>query len=420
MADPIRAGALRQGSPFPAQPDPPLVDQPVDRGVNGGHHRAPPGRVGRIGGERTRHLARAERRAGSPHGEERQCHVARAVAHGTRRRRRDDRRVVIGSGFGGGCQSGGGAARGWLLPSPIAPGRWRSSPVKSACAAASAEAPPRIALIMSRQRRASSKSSAAAAASILQVRLSIVSDIGRQRTTAPSRRALAAVPILAYDPSQQGEARMLTVHHLGKSQSERIVWLCEELGIAYDLKRYDRDSRTMLAPPDYKALHPIGAAPVITDGDVVLAESAAIVEYIIARHGGGRLAVSPDQPGYPDYLYWFHFVNGSLQPALGRGMILRFAGVAPDHPTTTAFEGRRHLALETLAARLGAVPYLAGADFTAADVMIVFTLTTMRYFAPFDLAPYPAIRAYLQRIAARPAYQAAMAKGDPGMDLLLT
>jgi glutathione S-transferase len=213
---------------------------------------------------------------------------------------------------------------------------------------------------------------------------------------------------------------MLTVHHLGKSQSERIVWLCEELGIAYDLKRYDRDSRTMLAPPEYKALHPIEAAPVITDGDVVLAESAAIVEYIIARHGDGRLAIASDRPGYADYLYWFHFVNGSLQPALSRGMILRFAGVPADHPTTAAFEARRHLALSAVETQLTRMPFLAAEAFTAADVMVVFTLTTMRYFAPFELDEYPHILAYLERIAARPAYQAAMAKGDPGMTLLLT
>jgi glutathione S-transferase len=213
---------------------------------------------------------------------------------------------------------------------------------------------------------------------------------------------------------------MLTVHHLGRSQSERIVWLCEELGVRYDLKRYDRDSRTMLAPPDYKALHPIEAAPVITDGDVLLAESAAIVEYILTRYGTGRLSVAPDQPGYADYLYWFHFVNGSLQPALSRGMVLRFAGIAPDHPMTASLEARRHLALSAVDTRLGRFPYLAGEALTVADIMIVFTLTTMRYFLPFDIAPYPHILAYLQRIAARPAYQAAMAKGDPGMELLLT
>src|SRR6195256_6716295 len=91
---------------------------------------------------------------------------------------------------------------------------------------------------------------------------------------------------------------MLTVHHLGKSQSERIVWLCEELGIPYELKRYERLPVTMLAPPEYKALHPLGAAPVITDVDVVLAESAAIIEYIVARHGNGRLVVAAHHPDF--------------------------------------------------------------------------------------------------------------------------
>ena len=212
---------------------------------------------------------------------------------------------------------------------------------------------------------------------------------------------------------------MLTIHHLGKSQSERIVWLCEELAIPYDLRRYDRDTRTMLAPTDYKALHALGAAPVITDGDVVLAESAAIIEYIIARHGGGRLAVRPDEPGYADYLYWFHFVNGTLQPVFGRRMLLTRAAVAEDNPMKVATTARTGLALGSIEQRLANTPFLAGNALTAADIMMGFTLTTMRYFSPFDLRPYPAILAYLQRIAERPAYRAAMAKGDPDMALLL-
>ena len=115
---------------------------------------------------------------------------------------------------------------------------------------------------------------------------------------------------------------MLTVHHLGRSQSERIVWLCEELEIPYALKCYTRDAVTMLAPPDYKALHPIGTAPVITDGDLVLAESGAVVEYIIAKYGKGRLALAPDHPDFAQFLYWYHFANGTLQPVMGRNMIL--------------------------------------------------------------------------------------------------
>jgi glutathione S-transferase len=213
---------------------------------------------------------------------------------------------------------------------------------------------------------------------------------------------------------------VLTVHHLGKSQSERIVWLCEELAIPYELKRYDRDSRTMLAPPELKALHPLGAAPLITDGDLVLAESGAIMDYIIAVHGGGRLAIAPGEPGYADYLYWLHLVNGTLQPRLGQDLILSRSGLPEDSPMMRAMGNRTARALELIEARLGTVPYLAGDALTAADIMMVFTLTTMRYFSPLDLSPYPHILAYLQRIAARPAYVEAMAKGDPDMALLLT
>jgi len=213
---------------------------------------------------------------------------------------------------------------------------------------------------------------------------------------------------------------MLTVHHLGKSQSERIVWLCEELGIAYELKRYERVPITMLAPPEYKALHPLGAAPVITDGDVVLAESAAIIEYIAAKHGKGRLVQAADHPDFAEFLYWFHFANGTLQPATGRNLILGRLSLPADNPLLRAMKGRLDLALGLVESRLGKVEYFAGRDFTAADIMIVFTLTTMRFFLPFDLAPYPGILAYLQRIGKRDAYQRAMRKGDPGMALLLT
>lgn len=213
---------------------------------------------------------------------------------------------------------------------------------------------------------------------------------------------------------------MLTVHHLGKSQSERIVWLCEELGIPYELKRYERDPATNLAPAEYRALHPIGAAPVIADGAVLLAESGAIVEYLIAKHGGGRLARGPDHPDFATYLYWFHFANGTLQPVLGRKSLLRRAGTPDDNPVAVFVGERTGRAFGLVEARLGEAEHLAGRDFTAADIMAVFTLTTMRYFAPFDLEPYPNIRAYLARIAARAPYRRAMEKGDPGMPLLLT
>jgi len=213
---------------------------------------------------------------------------------------------------------------------------------------------------------------------------------------------------------------MLTVHHLGKSQSERIVWLCEELGIPYELKVYDRHPVTRLAQADYKALHPIGSAPVITDGDLVLAESGAIVEYIAAKYGKGRLTLAADHPDFAQFLYWFHFANGTLQPATGRNMILGRLNLPGDNPLLLAMKGRLDLALGLIEARLGKVDYLAGKEFTTADIMSVFSLTTMRLFLPFDISPYPAILAYLQRIGRRDAYQRAMRKGDPDLKPLLT
>ncbi|KQP22815.1 glutathione S-transferase family protein [Pseudorhodoferax sp. Leaf267] len=208
---------------------------------------------------------------------------------------------------------------------------------------------------------------------------------------------------------------MLKIHHLGVSQSERVVWLCEELALPYQLVHHTRDPVTRLSPPSLTALHPLGAAPLMEDGDLLLAESAAIVEYIIVKHGGGRLKLEADHPDYAAYLYWFHFANGNLQPVVGRLMMVTRTKVAAEHPVLVAVQGRLDKVLALLEARLGEVPYLAGEEFTAADIMSVFSLTTMRAFQPFDLGPHPHIRAYLQRIGERPAYRRAMAKGDPGL-----
>ena len=213
---------------------------------------------------------------------------------------------------------------------------------------------------------------------------------------------------------------MLTVHHLGRSQSERIVWLCEELGIPYELKRYTRDAVTMLAPPDYKALHPIGSAPVITDGGLVLAESGAVLDYIIAKYGQGRLALKPDHPDFANYLYWLHFANGTLQPSMGRCMTLNRLKLADDNPVQVAMRARLDRAFDLVDARTREAEYLGGREFTAADIMMGFSLTTMRKFLPYDLGRCPNIIGYLARIGARPAYRRAMEKGDPGMTLLLT
>jgi glutathione S-transferase len=213
---------------------------------------------------------------------------------------------------------------------------------------------------------------------------------------------------------------MLTIHHLGHSQSERIVWLCEELGLPYELTLHERDPVTILSPPALRALHPLGAAPVIEDDGLLLAESAAITEYIILKYGDGRLRLGPDHPDFAAYLYWFHFANGNLQPVMGRSMIVGRVGLAPDHPVQRAVQGRLDRVMALVEARLGEATYLAGSEFTAADIMSVFSLTTMRLFQPLDLRPYRNILAYLQRIGARPAYRRAMAKGDPGLTPMLT
>lgn len=213
---------------------------------------------------------------------------------------------------------------------------------------------------------------------------------------------------------------MLVVHHLGVSQSERIVWLCEELGLDYVLRRHERDPVTRLAPPALRDLHPAGTAPVIEEGGLVLGESAAIVEHLLDRHGRGRLRPAPDHPDRPHYLYWFHFANGTLQAQLHRLMLVRRLEPTADNPVLRAAEERRERSLAMVDRRLADHPWLAGEAFTAADIMALFCFTTMRHFLPYDIAPYPALRTYLQRAGARDAYRRAMEKGDPGMALLLT
>jgi glutathione S-transferase len=213
---------------------------------------------------------------------------------------------------------------------------------------------------------------------------------------------------------------MLTIHHLGRSQSERIVWLCEELGIPYDLKRYERRADNRLAPAEYKALHPMGIAPVISDGDLVLGESGAIVEYIVQTYGDGRLACKRGDAGFADYLYWFHFANGTLQPTLARMMNLERVDPSEKNLPLQAAKERLALIFSTIEKRLGEVPYFAGAELTAADIMSVFSLTTMRLFRATDLSAYPNILAYLQRIGSQPGYQRALAKAEPGFTPMLT
>ncbi|MFC4296215.1 glutathione S-transferase family protein [Novosphingobium tardum] len=207
---------------------------------------------------------------------------------------------------------------------------------------------------------------------------------------------------------------MLTVHHLGISQSERIVWLCEELGLDYELKVYDRRADNRLAPDEYKALHPMGIAPVITDGDLVLGESGAICDYINAKHGGGRLAPSPDHPDFADHLFWFHWSNGTFMATLMMQLVLTMSGNAES--AASGFVGdRNRRGWEMIEHRLGEAEFFGGSQLTTADIMMVYCLTTSRAFRDVSIDAWPNVKAYLQRIGARPAYQRAMAWAEPGM-----
>ncbi len=206
---------------------------------------------------------------------------------------------------------------------------------------------------------------------------------------------------------------MITIHHLGVSQCERIVWQCEEQNIAYTLKRYARDPETRLAPEAYKALHPSGTSPIISDGDQMLAESGAIMEYLDRKHGASSLSEQPDSASYGNYLFWFHYANGSHQPHLMGRMIANMLGYQGGNVVLNSVLGRVERGVAMMEQQLGKTPYLAGEHLTLADIMMFFQLTTMANFVPGNDSSNPNIEAYIQRVSQRPAYRAAMEKCDP-------
>lgn len=204
---------------------------------------------------------------------------------------------------------------------------------------------------------------------------------------------------------------MLTVHHLRISQSERIVWLCEELGLDYDLKLYNRDPETRLAPPELKALHPMQVAPLIEDGNVLLGESGAIVDYIIGKYAPEtELVPGPDHPDFADHLYWFHFANATF---MTNGM-MQIAVNAVSAQMPESLGKRVTNAWAQIEDRLGKSDYFGGAQLTTADIMMLFQLTTSRAFNGMTIDHLPNLKAYLQRIGQREAYQRAMARCEPG------
>jgi glutathione S-transferase len=218
---------------------------------------------------------------------------------------------------------------------------------------------------------------------------------------------------------------MIVVHHLNNSRSQRILWLLEELGLPYEIKKYARDPKTMLAPPALLAIHPLGKSPVITDGDTMVAESGAIIEYLIDRYGNGRLIPPAGTPERLRYTYFLHYAEGSAMTPLLMKLVFDRVETSPMaffvKPVARAIAQKvkssyimpqivQHLAyLET---ELAKSTWFAGEEFSAADIQISFVLEAAA--ARGGLEPtLPRLTAFLERIHARPAYQRALERGGP-------
>lgn len=203
---------------------------------------------------------------------------------------------------------------------------------------------------------------------------------------------------------------MIVVHHLNDSRSQRILWLLEELGVPYEIKHYQRNAQTRLAPPELKAVHPLGKSPVITDDGRVIFESGAIIDYIIRHHGNGKLQPDPGAPAYDDYMQWLHFAEGSaMLPLLLKLYVGRLGDAGAPLAPRIESEIANHLSYLNTA--LTDRDYLLGTDLTGADIQMSFVGELAGVRA--DRAAYPALDAWVRRFQARPAYQAALSRGGP-------
>jgi glutathione S-transferase len=205
---------------------------------------------------------------------------------------------------------------------------------------------------------------------------------------------------------------MITVCHLSRSRSERVVWLLEELGMEYRLEWFQREP-TGAAPAEMRDIHALGKAPIIRDGDLTLAESGAIVDYIVQRHAGGRLGVPPSDPRFAGYTYWMHFAEGSLMSLMLIALVLSRIPEAGESPVRARILDRMGKMLAFVDEAIAKHPYFAGDAFTAADIMMSFPLTTMRRYLEYDIAPYENVGEWIERIEARPAYRKAMEIAGP-------
>jgi len=203
---------------------------------------------------------------------------------------------------------------------------------------------------------------------------------------------------------------MIVVHHLNESRSQRILWLLEELGIDYEIRNYARDPKTRLAPPELKAIHPLGKSPLLTDGDLVVQESGAIIDYLIRRHGAGRLQPDPQTPAYDDYVQWLHYAEGSAMLPLLLNMYVARLGEAGG-PLKPRIDSEIDNHLSFLDAHLADRQYLLGDTFSGADVQMSFVGEVAA--AAGRRAAYPHLDAWTKRLHARPAYQAALVRGGP-------
>ncbi|NUZ06938.1 glutathione S-transferase [Piscinibacter koreensis] len=218
---------------------------------------------------------------------------------------------------------------------------------------------------------------------------------------------------------------MIVVHHLNNSRSQRVLWLLEELGLGYEIRKYQRDPKTMLAPPELLEVHPLGKSPVISDGDVTIAESGAIVEYLVETYGGGRLVPPRGTPEHRRYTYWLHFAEGSAMPPLLLKLIFERMKSAPmpffvkpiargiaNKMLGLTVDPNLKRQLDFMESELAAYAWFAGAEFTAADIQMSFPVEAAAQRAGLD-ASRPHLMAFLQRIHERPAYRRALERGGP-------
>jgi glutathione S-transferase len=201
---------------------------------------------------------------------------------------------------------------------------------------------------------------------------------------------------------------MITVHHLNDSRSQRILWLLEELGLPYGIKKYQRDATTRLAPPELAKVHRLGKSPVITDGNRTIIESGAIVDYIIRRHGGGRLQPPPESPAYDDYQQWLHYAEGSAMLPLMLNLYASRLGDAAA-PLTPRIEGEIANHLSYIDSALKGHQFLVGDSLTGADIQMSFVGEAAGAFG--KRAQYPNLDAWVKRLHERPAYKNALEKG---------